>query len=76
MRPLRAAERPAPSATKSASAQPPRATADHRGVKAVGQIFKLACSMAFFAAGATAGGFAAAVLWTMSVGFFLLALGY
>jgi hypothetical protein len=53
-----------------------RAAADHRGVKAIGQIFKLGCSMAFFAAGAMAGGFGGAVLWTMSAGFFLLALGY
>jgi hypothetical protein len=45
-------------------------------VKALGQIFKLACAMTFFAAGAAAGGFGAAVLWTMSAGFFLLALGY
>ena len=46
------------------------------GVKALAQIFKLGCSMAFFAAGAMAGGFGAAVLWTMSAGFFVLALGY
>jgi hypothetical protein len=45
-------------------------------VKAIGQIFKLVCCMAFFAAGALSGGVAAAVLWTMSAGFFLLALGY
>jgi hypothetical protein len=45
-------------------------------VKAVGQIFKLVCAMAFFAAGATAGGFGAAILWTMAAGFFALALGY
>jgi hypothetical protein len=45
-------------------------------VKALGQILKLACAMAFFAAGAMAGGFGAAVLWTMSAGFFLLSLGY
>jgi hypothetical protein len=45
-------------------------------VKAVGQIFKLACAMAFFAAGAMAGGFGAAVLWAMSAGFLALALGY
>jgi hypothetical protein len=46
-------------------------------VKAIGSIFKLICSMAFFAAGAAAGGgYAALVLWTMSAGFFLLALGY
>jgi hypothetical protein len=45
-------------------------------VKAIGQIFKLACSMAFFAAGALAGGFGAAVCWTICAGFFLLALGY
>jgi len=45
-------------------------------VKAVGQIFKLVCAMAFFAAGAAAGGYGAAVLWTMAAGFFLLALGY
>jgi hypothetical protein len=47
-----------------------------RGVKAIGSIFKLVCSMAFFAAGAVSGGYEAAVLWTMSAGFFLLALGY
>ena len=45
-------------------------------MKAIGQIFKLACSMAFFAAGALAGGFGTAILWTVSAGFFLLALGY
>jgi hypothetical protein len=45
-------------------------------VKAVGHFFKLICSMAFFAAGALAGGYEAAVLWSMSAGFFLLALGY
>jgi hypothetical protein len=45
-------------------------------VKAIGQLFKLTCCMAFFAAGAVAGGYEAAVLWTMSTGFFLLALGY
>jgi hypothetical protein len=45
-------------------------------VKAIGQIFKLICCMAFFAAGAFAPGFGAAVLWTISAGFFLLALGY
>lgn len=45
-------------------------------MKAIGQIFKLVCSMAFFAAGALTGGFGAAVLWTMSAGFFMLALGY
>ena len=45
-------------------------------MKAIGQIFKLICSMAFFAAGAMLGGFDAAVLWTMSAGFFALALGY
>jgi hypothetical protein len=45
-------------------------------VKAIGQLFKLICCMAFFAAGALAGGYEAAVLWTMSTGFFLLALGY
>jgi len=45
-------------------------------VKAIGQIFKLICCMAFFAAGAFAPGFGAAVLWTVSAGFFLLALGY
>jgi hypothetical protein len=54
----------------------PRPRPITRGVKAVGQIFKLACSMAFFAAGAMAGGFGAAVLWTMAAGFFVLALGY
>jgi hypothetical protein len=45
-------------------------------VKAIGQIFKLACAMAFFAAGAVAGGFGATVLWAMAAGFFLLAVGY
>jgi hypothetical protein len=45
-------------------------------VKAIGQIFKLVCSMAFFAAGAFAGGFGGAVLWTMAAGFFMLSLGY
>ena len=45
-------------------------------MKAIGQIFKLICCMAFFAAGAVAGGYEAAVLWTMSGGFFLLALRY
>jgi hypothetical protein len=45
-------------------------------VKAIGQIFKLICCMAFFAAGAFVPGFGAAVLWTISAGFFLLALGY
>jgi hypothetical protein len=45
-------------------------------VKAIGQIFKLVCSMAFFAAGAFAGGFGGMVLWAMCAGFFLLALGY
>jgi hypothetical protein len=45
-------------------------------VKAIGAIFKLICSMAFFAAGALLGGFEAAVLWTMSAGFFAMALGY
>ena len=47
-----------------------------RDVKAIGQIFKLACSMAFFAAGALAGGFGGAVCWAICAGFFLLALGY
>jgi hypothetical protein len=47
-----------------------------QGVKAIASIFKLVCSMAFFAAGALYGGYEAAVLWTMSAGFFLLALGY
>ena len=45
-------------------------------MKAIGQIFKLICCMAFFAVGAVAGGYEAAVLWSMSAGFFLLALGY
>jgi hypothetical protein len=46
-------------------------------VKAIGSIFKLICSMAFFAAGAMlGGGYEALVLWTMSAGFFLFALGY
>jgi hypothetical protein len=46
-------------------------------VKAIGSIFKLICSMAFFAAGALAGGgYAGVLLWAMSAGFFLLALGY
>jgi hypothetical protein len=44
-------------------------------VKALGQIFKLACAMAFFAAGALAGGFGSALLWSMSAAFFLPALG-
>jgi hypothetical protein len=45
-------------------------------VKAIGQLFKLICCMGFFAAGAVAGGYEAAVMWAMSAGFFLLALGY
>ena len=46
-------------------------------MKAIGSIFKLICSMAFFAAGALAGGgYEVLVLWTMSAGFFVLALGY
>lgn len=52
------------------------AAADHRAVKAIGQIFKLGCAMAFFAAGAMLGGFGAMALWAMSAGFFLLALGH
>lgn len=45
-------------------------------MKAIGSIFKLLCAMAFFAAGALAGGYEAAVLWSMSAGFFALSLGY
>ena len=45
-------------------------------MRAIGQIFKLICCMAFFAAGAFAPGFGAAVLWAISAGFFVLALGY
>ena len=45
-------------------------------MKAIGQVCKLICCIGFFAAGAVAGGYEAAVLWTMSAGFFLLALGY
>ena len=52
-------------------------SADDPGVKAIGQIFKLVLAMACFAAGAMAGGsYMAAVLWAMSAGFFLLALGH
>jgi hypothetical protein len=46
-------------------------------VKAIASIFKLICSMAFFAAGAmVGGGYEAALFWAMSAGFFLFALGY
>ena len=45
-------------------------------MKALGSIFKLICAMAFFAAGAMAGGGYEVLLWTMSAGFFLFALGY